>query len=76
MKKFDWTKPYFGVSHYGVSGPEKHWLTVIERESSCDLIKWFPGCAFSPIQEIFKNASDAKKAGVDWLSQQFNTSPK
>ena len=67
-----WTTPNHGVTHYGELGG--YWATI----NGCDdalveLCKWFPGCGFSPIKEIFESLADAKSAGEAWANQQHKS---
>ena len=59
----NWSNEYCGLSHLGEYSNRKLWVTV-ERFGDCArLLKWFPGCKFSPEKSWYKTINDAKQAG-------------
>lgn len=65
----NWTKPYYGVQHLG-RATDGYWLTVSDYGSFAELLKWFPGCKLSPMEETHDTAEAARGAGEAWLSVQ------
>lgn len=64
----EWTKPYFGVQHYGKSGRASFWATVCDYKGFAEGNLWYPGCQFHPREFIFPDATIARermKAMVD-----------
>ena len=52
-----------GLSHLGKHSCKQLWVTV-QRFSDCArLLKWFPGCQFSPNESWHPTVETAKKAG-------------
>jgi hypothetical protein len=65
MSGIRWTKPY-----HGVQCTEKfngYWCSVCDRGSFAELKRWYPGCQFSPYEDIYDNIKDAREAGEKWL---------
>ncbi|MDY6910761.1 MAG: hypothetical protein SVM79_00140 [Chloroflexota bacterium] len=58
-----WTKEHCGLSHLGEFSICKLWVTVERFDDCAKLLKWFPGCQFSPEESWHKTVDDAKKAG-------------
>lgn len=64
-----WTTLFHGVTHFGELR-DTHRLTVTVSGHSATLLKWYPGCAFHPIEEHHDTEREAKEAGEKWLKEQ------
>ncbi len=65
----EWSKPYFGISHFGVLADTRR-VTIETHEGFTVLLKWFKGCGFSPDKTVFDSGNhlaDAKKSGEIWV---------
>lgn len=62
-----WTKPFHGVQHLGSGKPSDYWITVEDRNTFAKLLRWFPGCGFSPQESIHDSVAKAKAAGEKWM---------
>ncbi|QWF18681.1 hypothetical protein [Lysobacter capsici] len=56
-----WSKPYFGVQHFGAGGSNSFWATVHDYSRFAISLVWTPGCGFSPIETQHDNADEARK---------------
>lgn len=65
-----WTVPYYGVQHLGQFGTKRSWVTVNECGARAELLRWFPGCQFSPLHSTHDSTADARAAGEAWLRTQ------
>ncbi len=63
-----WTDTYCQLSHYGKAS-DGYWASVQIADSFVELTKWFPGCGFNPIHEMFDTEVEAKSAGEAWTNQ-------
>lgn len=66
MNAEQWTNPYFGVQHLG-GLTDKYRASICDHGKFCLLHKWYPGCGFSPIEELHDNVTAAKSSGENWL---------
>lgn len=65
-----WTEPFHGVTHAPANNPyslKTHWVTVEEFDTFSRLSMHYPGCGFSPHQQHFNSAEEAKLAGERYL---------
>lgn len=62
-----WTKPYYGVQHYGSFGANSFWATVTSFGSVATAKVWTPGCEFSPMESAHENAEAARKHAENQL---------
>lgn len=63
----NWSKPFHGVQHLGRVS-DLYWSTVEDYGSFAVLSKWFPGCAFNPMEETFDTADQARTVGETWIA--------
>ena len=61
-----WSAPYLGVQH--LTGKTSR-ASVTDYGSFAELLRWFPGCGFSPIKSQHASASEAREAGAKWLAE-------
>ena len=59
----NWTKEYCGVQHLGECSLRKVWVTVERHSKVATLLRWFPGCKFSPTETDYPTVEIAKRAG-------------
>jgi hypothetical protein len=64
-----WTKPHFGVSHYGLMTDYRR-ATISEYDTFVELLKIQRGRAFDPQKETFETVEAAKAAGEAWAKIQ------
>lgn len=64
----EWSKGFYGVSHYGKASVKNYWSTINVYDDFVILLKWFPGCGFSPIEEMYQTIEDAKCFGEKWVN--------
>ena len=69
-----WTKPYYGVTHYGELGAPRR-VTVSQYGSRCELKLWRLECGFSPDSKWFDDLEAAKAAGERWVETGDDHSP-
>lgn len=69
----EWTKPFHGVQHLGDPSKGKSWVTVNDYGTFAELLCWFPGCQFGPLQSQHDSAEAARAEGEKWLAQQRQT---
>lgn len=62
-----WTKPFHGVQHLGEFGTQRFWCTVNDYGSFAELLRWTPGCQFSPMRSTHLSAANARAVGEGWL---------
>lgn len=64
-----WTKPYYGITYLGELADRRR-CTVIENcKGFVELHKWYEGCAFHPIEEIYESVELAKAEGERWINE-------
>lgn len=70
--KATWSKPNHGVQHFSCERGKvasSHWLTVESHGDVAILLRWFPGCKFSPMKSRHASVADAKAFGEAWLAE-------
>lgn len=67
----NWTKPYLGVSHLSIAG-KKSRASISELgygTTRTEVSLWFPGCGFSPINELHDSPEAAKARAEQWMKE-------
>jgi hypothetical protein len=67
MDAHKWSKPYYGISHYGRLRDIRR-ATVNDLGSVALLKKFRLGCGFTSIDETFATVEEAKAAGEKWVA--------
>ena len=68
MENTEWSIPYHGLSHLGPRGGQLRASIQVLVNGSVILSKWWRGCGFSPLVEVFTSIDGAKAAGEAWVS--------
>lgn len=55
-----WSKPYYGVQHFGECSTRSTWATVVDHGSFATCTVWFPGCGFRPTETQHEDAAAAR----------------
>lgn len=66
----EWSKPYYGVSHYGIFSTTRRWATVVIWDTFTEISLWFPGCGFNPTHSTKygkTHEQDAKREASQWV---------
>lgn len=56
-----WTKPYYGVQHYGKLSVKSFWATVHDYEDFAIALIRTPGCGFSPMKTTHDTSEEARE---------------